>query len=219
MSDNSSSNKRLLILTGAQGSGNHLVSRLFSLHEKVQGWDALLDKYWVPSDEEPFAKFFITPSELESEHLSEYTVCNVSYPFIYDGEKVYPKIKEVAERAIELGAEVQIGIIVRDHNINRLQQQRVRGYVAFDEARSYFRHLDAEKYNVHFISHETIFAYPNMYMRYLGQQLNFPVDYANAWKNIDVAPNSKYVQFVDEYWLDEEVHAGLRSKRDRGIDN
>ena len=218
MLDNSSQSKRLLILTGAQGSGNHLVSRLFSLHKDVKGWDALLEKYWVPSDEEPFARFFLYPSELSSEHLSQYTVCNVSYPFIYDGEKTYPKIKEVADRAIELGAKVQIGIIVRDHNINRMQQQRVRGYIAFDEARSYFRHLDVDKYDVHFISHETLFAYPNMYMRYLGQQLNFPVDYKSAWKNIDVAPNSKYIQFVEEFWLDEEVHSGLRTKAERGIE-
>jgi hypothetical protein len=219
MSDKTSSSKRLLIIAGAQGSGNHLFARLFTLHHKVKGWQALLEQYWVPSDEEPFAKVFVNPSELNAELLEEYTLMNVSYPFIYNGEKVYPKIKEVADRAIALGAKVQIGIIVRDHNINRMQQQRVRGYVAFDEARSYFRHLDSEKYDIHFISHESLFAYPNMYMRYLGQQLDFPVDWKNASSHIDVAPNSKYVKYVEEHWLDEQVHAGLRTKSERGIDN
>lgn len=212
MASNSPS-KRLLILTGAQGSGNHLVSRLFSLHKDVQGWDALLDKYWVPSDEEPFARFFLDPTELNAEHLSQYTVCNVSYPFIYDGERTYPKIKEVAARAVELGAEVQIGIIVRDHNINKLQQQRVRGYVAYDEAREYFSKLDA-----HFISHETLFAYPEMYMKYLGQVLKFPVEHESASNNIDVAPNNKYIQYIEEYWLDEEVKNGIRTMEERRLD-
>ena len=219
MSGNNSQNKRLLILAGAQGSGNHLFARLFSLHDSVKGWDELLEKYWVPSDEEPFAKAFVDPSELNAELLEEYTVMNVSYPFIYNGEKVYPKIKEVANLATDLGVRVQIGIIVRDHNINQLQQQRVRGYVAFEEARTYFRHLDNEEYDIHFISHESLFAYPNMYMRYLGQQLDFPVDWKNASSHIDVAPNSKYVKYVEEHWLDELVHAGLRTKSERGIDN
>ena len=45
--------KKLLIVTGPQGSGNHLFARLFSLHENVIGWEKLHEKYWVPSAQEP----------------------------------------------------------------------------------------------------------------------------------------------------------------------
>ena len=51
--------KKLLIVTGPQGSGNHLFARLFSLHPNVMGWEKLHDKYWVPSDEEPLSLIHI----------------------------------------------------------------------------------------------------------------------------------------------------------------
>ena len=53
--------KKLLIVTGPQGSGNHLFSRLLSLHPAVEGWTEILDQYWVPSDQEPFAEYWVTP--------------------------------------------------------------------------------------------------------------------------------------------------------------
>ena len=40
--------KTLAVLTGPQGSGNHLWSKIFSLHEDVFGWKSLLDNYWEP---------------------------------------------------------------------------------------------------------------------------------------------------------------------------
>ena len=48
--------KTLAILTGPQGSGNHLWSKIFSLHEDVFGWKSLLDNYWEAHRySEPFA--------------------------------------------------------------------------------------------------------------------------------------------------------------------
>jgi hypothetical protein len=219
--DKNSSNKRLVIITGAQGSGNHLVSRLLSLHPDVQGWDKLLDEYWVPSDEEPLAKFFVEPDQLTVDDISKFTVCNVSYPFIYDGVKTYPKIRELAEHARSLGVDVTLLIVTRDATINKLQQERVRGYVAYDEAIKYYSKLmsqDAFLFkDMHFVSHETIFAMPNDYMRYLRDLLQFPILWHCAKDNIDVPPNSKYVVPVDSYWLDEQVWNGIKPKSDRGL--
>ena len=49
--------KTLAILTGPQGSGNHLWSKIFSLHHDVFGWKSLLDNYWeAHRTTEPFAK-------------------------------------------------------------------------------------------------------------------------------------------------------------------
>ena len=42
-------NKKLLIITGPQGSGNHLFSRILSTHPEVGGWKSLLeaDNFWT----------------------------------------------------------------------------------------------------------------------------------------------------------------------------
>ena len=143
--------KKLLILTGPQGSGNHLFARLFSLHENVIGWESLHDKYWVPSDQEPFARFWVNPEELTKEHFErgDYFCANVSVPFFFDGERQTPKIKEVAMRAFELGVMPIIAVIVRDRNINELQQVRVGGECTMDTALEYYKDMA-----VHFIDHE-----------------------------------------------------------------
>ena len=36
--------------------------------------------------------------------------------------------------------------------------------------------------------------------------------------NMDKDANSKYVQYVEEYWLDEHVWKGLKPKKDRGLE-
>jgi hypothetical protein len=45
--------KKLLIITGPQGSGNHMWSKILALHPAVNGWSALLEEYWIPHDREP----------------------------------------------------------------------------------------------------------------------------------------------------------------------
>ena len=84
--------KKLLIITGPQGSGNHLFSRLLSLHPDVNGWEELLDKYWVPSDQEPFADYWVDPYKLHENQFAgfDYHLANVSCPFMYDGVRYVP---------------------------------------------------------------------------------------------------------------------------------
>ena len=53
----------LLIITGPQGSGNHLFSKLFNLHPDVYGWD--MEKYWVGHHTEPFSEYWTDPSKLK----------------------------------------------------------------------------------------------------------------------------------------------------------
>ena len=93
--------KKLLIITGPQGSGNHLFSRILSTHPNVGGWKSLLDKYWVPSDEEPFAEYWVYPERLTAQQFedADYWLANVSCPFFYDGTRYVPKILEVAREA------------------------------------------------------------------------------------------------------------------------
>ena len=215
--------KKLLIITGPQGSGNHLFSRILSATKTVGGWKSLLDKYWVPSDEEPFAEYWVYPERLTAEQFEgyDYWLANVSCPFYYDGTRYVPKILEVAERARELGVDVQIAIICRDLNINREQQLRVRKEHTTPIAQEYYYNiLLPSGFPVHFISNEALFLHREHYLRYLEKILSFPIDYhdPDVFKFLDTDPNAKYVKHVGEYWLDQEVWHGIQAKQARGID-
>jgi hypothetical protein len=214
--------KKLLIITGPQGSGNHLFSRILSTHPKVGGWKSLLDKYWVPSDEEPFAEFWVYPERLTADHFQDhdYWLANVSCPFVYDGVRYVPKIKEVADRAGAFGIDVKIAIVTRDMNINAEQQLRVRKEITTPIAQDYYyNHLLTSNFPVHFLDNEALFLHREHYLKYISRILCFPVDYANPdiFKFITKDPNAKYVKHVDEYWLDQEVWQGIQSKQARGI--
>jgi len=215
--------KKLLIVTGPQGSGNHLFSRVFSTHPQVGGWKALLDEYWVPSDLEPFAEYWVDPEQMTAELFEGYNywLANVSVPFVYDGVKQTPKIVEMANQARALGVEVTIAIIVRDQNIQAEQQLRVRKEVTLPMAQEYYYdHLLTSDFPVHFLDNEAFFLHKQHYLKWVSNLLQFPVDYDNPdiLKFITEDPNRKYVKHVDEYWLDEQVWLGIQPKSVRGLD-
>ena len=216
-------NKKLLIITGPQGSGNHFFSRILSTHPQVGGWKSLLDKYWVPSDEEPFAEYWVYPERLTAEQFEgyDYWLANVSCPFYYDGTRYIPKILEVAREATKLKIDVKIAIITRDKNINAEQQLRVRKEITTPIAQDYYyNELLTSEFPVHFLSNEALFLHREHYLKYISRILSFPVDYTNPdiFKFITDDPNAKYVKHVDEYWLDQEVWHGIQAKSVRGID-
>jgi len=196
--------RKLLIVCGPQGSGNHLFARLLSAHPNVVGWDSLKDNYWVPSDEEPFAKFWVHPEQLTFPP-GNFFCANVSVPFFYDGVRQVPKIKEVAQKAMSLGVQPVIALIVRDRNINELQQKRVGGEVTMDTALEYFKDMTC-----HFIDHEAFFLWKEKYIEYLGRILEFPVTTESIDNFITVDANHKYVFPVQEHWLDNEIRKGRK---------
>ena len=215
--------KKLLIITGPQGSGNHFFSRVLSTHPKVGGWKSLLDNYWVPSDEEPFAEFWVHPERLQEKHFEgyDYWLANVSCPFFYDGQRYVPKIVEVAKQARGFGIDVKIAIIVRDQNINAEQQLRVRKEITTPIAQDYYyNHLLKSDFSVHFLDNEAFFLHREHYLKWMSKLLSFPIDYSNPniFKYITEDPNAKYVKHVDEYWLDQEVWHGVQAKQLRGIE-
>ena len=215
--------KKLLIITGPQGSGNHLFSRVFSIHPQVGGWKQLLDEYWVPSDLEPFAEYWVYPEHMTAEAFEgyDYWVANVSVPFVYDGIRQTPKILEMAEQARALGIDVTIAIIVRDQNIQAEQQLRVRKEVTLPIAQEYYyNHLLTSDFPVHFLDNEAFFLHKQHYLKWVSNLLQFPIDYNNPdiLKFITEDPNRKYVKHVDTYWLDEQVWNGIQPKSARGLD-
>jgi len=201
--------KKLLIVTGPQGSGNHLFARLFSMHPNVVGWESLHDNYWVPSDEEPFARYWVYPEELKFPE-GNFFCANVSVPFFYDGVRQIPKIKEVAYKAISMGVQPIIAVIVRDRNINELQQVRVGGECTMDTALEYYKDIAC-----HFIDHEAFFLYKEKYIEYLGRLLEFPVIKEGIDNFISVDANHKYVFPCKKHWLDDEIRKGRKTFKQR----
>jgi len=210
--------KRLLIITGPQGSGNHLFSRVLSQHPAVAGWDEMLSNYWVPSDQEPFAEYWVSPEKLEASHFDgkDYHLANVSCPFFFDGVRYVPKIVEVARRAESFGVDVQVAIIVRDQNINQVQQMRVRKQHTTPIAQEYYYNtLLPSGFPVHFLDHEAFFLHKQHYIKWVGQITQFPVetDPEKLMSFISEDANHKYVKYIDEHWLDEYVLAGCQPTR------
>ena len=201
--------KKLLIVTGPQGSGNHLFARLFSAHPNVVGWESLHDNYWVPSDQEPFARYWVYPEELKFPE-GDFFCANVSVPFFYDGVRQVPKIKEVAQKAMSLGVQPIIAVIVRDRNINELQQVRVGGECTLDIATEYYKDIAC-----HFIDHEAFFLYKEKYIEYLGRLLEFPVIKEGIDNFISVDANHKYVFPCKKHWLDDEIRKGRKTFKQR----
>ena len=211
MSDNK--DRKLLIITGPQGSGNHLFSKVFGYHSDVNGWD-FGDKYWIPSDEEPFAECWVDPSKTKSMLNHNLMVANVSVPFVYDGVKQIPQIQQVVYEAEDCGYDVKFCIVVRDNNINKEQQRRVRKEVTLPTALQYYYNLDA---TLEFISHESLYLYGGAYLKWLSKVLDFPIAYNDerVIKDIKEDQNAKYVKHVEEHWLDEQVWQGIRPKNER----
>ena len=214
--------KKLLIVTGPQGSGNHLFSRILSMHPDVSGWDEMLEQYWVPSDQEPFAEYWVDPERLTPSKFanSNYFLANVSCPFFFNGTRHIPKIVEVAKRARLFGVETQIAIIVRDQNINQVQQLRVRKEHTTPMAQEYYYNtLIPSDFPVHFLDHEAFFLHKEHYIDWVGRTIGFPVetDPERLMKFITVDANHKYVQTIANHWLDDIILAGCQPDREHRL--
>jgi hypothetical protein len=197
--------KTLLILTGPQGSGNHLWSKIFALHPDVYGWHALLHEYWIGHDQEPFAKYWENPDQLREFNWGkcEYFVTSVSTPYMLNGERTTPDIVRFAATAMGLGICVKIAIIGRDRNILNYQQTRVRGEPTVDIALNEYKKL--KTWDPVFLSYELLHLYQENYLRQIAKQLEFPVELDHRRLNnilIDDT-NSKYFRPVEHHFTDD----------------
>ena len=198
----------ILIITGPQGSGNHLFSKIFALSSEVQGWTALNERYWIGHDQEPFADYWHTP-ELLNNFIWEYDyyVTSVSCPYVYRGEILVPEYDEFISRC---PVQVKLAIIGRDQTILQYQQSRVRGR----ETKHKFLNVvdNLMKYNPTFISQELLYLYGVNYIQSLGQQLGIPVsqDVTAIKEILKEDANKKYIEPVISHWLDEEVKLASR---------
>jgi hypothetical protein len=201
----------LLIITGPQGSGNHLFSKIFALSPDVQGWSDLNKKYWIGHDQEPFAEYWHNPGLLDDFNWQhDYYVTSVSCPYVYYGETLVPNYDEFIKRC---PVPVKLAVIGRDQTILEYQQSRVRGRITKNKLLDIVDNL--MKYNPVFISQELLYLYGANYIKSLGQQLNFPVsqDVTAINEVLKEDANRKYIEPVISHWLDEEVKLASRKSK------
>jgi hypothetical protein len=195
----------MLILTGPQGSGNHMWSKIFALHPQVQGWQALLDEYWIGHDQEPFADCWADPDLLLSRDwsTSDYYVTSVSTPYMNNGSVTVPDLVRFAATAMGAGLQVAIGIIGRDRNILEYQETRVRGAPSFDTALAEYQKLSS--WSTTFLSYELLHLYKKQYLQQVSRELGFPIATEDPRLENILADdtNSKYFTPVEYHSTDD----------------
>jgi hypothetical protein len=208
-------NKQLLILTGPQGSGNHVWSKIFALHPRVYGWRALLDQYWIGHDCEPFAEYWQQPDRLcEFDwSQSDYFVTSISCPYMLNGERTVPDFEKFILNVEKLGHTVKVAIIGRDQNIIKHQQSRVRGEPTVQLAIREYEKLSGKI--PYFLSYELLHLYRVQYLKMLNAHMKFPIIHNES----QIAPllcddtNAKYVCAVEHHSTDELARAASRKWR------
>lgn len=213
--------KKLLLVTGPQGSGNHMFSKLLALHPEVYGWKALNETYWIGHDQEPFNQFWTDSSLWSTTDFGryQYAFASISVPYVQNGVTVVPDFKQFITGARSAGWHVQVAIIGRDVNILEEQQTRLRKRVTVP---SMLETLEAEldQYDPYYISHELVFLYRQRYLRQLSRALDFPI----AYNSIEVThilkdnSNAKYIHYVENTQLDQLVTACLASTAKPGTE-
>jgi hypothetical protein len=197
--------KTILILTGPQGSGNHLWSKIFALHPGVKGWSALLDQYWIGHDQEPFAEYWRDPEQLKyfPWAQSDWYVTSISVPYMDNGTATVPDFKAFVTKLQLAGVRVKFAVLGRDRNIVQHQQTRVRGAPTLATALAEFDQFAAPV----FLSYELLHLYGAKYLENVSQQLSFPIATTDPRLQDILATdtNTKYFQPVDTQPLDADI--------------
>jgi hypothetical protein len=201
--------KKLLIVTGPQGSGNHMWSKVFGGTPGVKGWEQLQTEYWIGHGNEPFANIWEDPTMFSrlSWEPGNY-VTSISCPYQMKGgptdtHSSQPKYDEFIEEAIKAGFNVKLAIIGRDKNILEFQQNRLR---KTHSTPKFLEQLNLLwKYNPVFISTELLYLYKEYYLKQISQLLDFPIDNKNLESILADNANKKYLVPVKSYWLDDHM--------------
>ena len=205
--------KHLIIITGPQGSGNHLWSKILALHPAVYGWSDLLDDYWIGHDNEPFNQYWLDPYRLHDFDwsISDYHVTSISMPYMQNGEQVMPDIDSFYNEASK-HARVSLCVIGRDRNVIDMQQQRVRGKHTWPHALSVVASLKSPI--LIFLSFELLHLYRSQYLKQISTQLNFPLasDDDRIQEILVEDANKKYFQPIDHHWVDDLAHQTSRRR-------
>jgi len=206
---------KMLILTGPQGAGNHLWSKVLSLHPEVYGWKTLLENYWEAHRfSEPFAQHWRDHTLLKSFDWSqsEYYFTSISLPLgivDHDVNPIWmPDLQGFSATVLGCGIEVEIAVVGRDQTILTNQQTRIRTQPTL----SLFLEQLPKIWNPTFLSYELLYLYRQDYLKSL--KLNIPVAWDDSRINEILADdaNAKYIHNVDYNELDNGNKQGITFK-------
>lgn len=205
--------KTLLILTGPQGSGNHMWSKIFALHPQVLGWRALLEQYWIGHDEEPWAHYWQHPTDLRSAPwgASDWHVTSISVPYMNNGTPTVPNFKAFVTGVQNLGHRVKIAALGRDRNILEYQQTRVRGSATMNQALKEYNQFSLPA----FLSYELLHLYGRQYLQKIEKELEFPIAHTDSRVETIISEdtNTKYFEPVGACPTDDLARHASRKKR------
>ena len=199
----------LTIMTGPQGSGNHLFSKALGQNKNIFVWPSLQEKYWEGHDLEPFAEYWKDPSKLNDFDWkqSNYFITSISCPYFDDGVETIPQYNEFIDEAKKF-ADIEFLIIGRDRNIIKLQQERVRGKHTTPE---FLSQIDSVIFNYKtiFASQEMLYLYELTYLQWLEKELGlYPLEITpDNIKLLDILSNDaneKYISQTKSY-LDKTI--------------
>ena len=206
---------KMLILTGPQGAGNHLWSKVLSLHPEVYGWKTLLENYWEAHRfAEPFARHWRDHNLLKSFEWSqsEYYFTSISLPLgiiDHDVNPIWmPDLQGFATTVLGCGVEVEIAVVGRDQTILNNQQTRIRTQPTLPM----FLEQLPKIWNPTFLSYELLYLYRQDYLKSL--KLNIPV----VWNDprvdqiLEDDANVKYIHTIDYNELDNGNRLGTTFK-------
>lgn len=196
--------KTLVVLIGPQGSGNHLWSKILSLHEDVFGWKTLLKNYWEAHRlSEPFAEYWKDPDTLRTFDWSrsEYFFTSISIPLGIKSQGTFrcPNVVQFCTIAESMGILVKVLVLGRDKNILQNQQERLRE----ESTLRYFLDQLPKVNNPTYLSYELLYLYKQEYLKSLD--IGIPI----AWydKRVDEIlkrdANNKYIQYIENNPLDD----------------
>ena len=79
----------------------------------------------------------------------------------------------------------------------------------------YYRNL--QNVELAFLSHESLYLHKCMYLKWLSTILDFPIAFSDkqVFAHLEEDQNRKYVTYVEQHWLDQQVWDGLRPKSER----
>ena len=207
----------MLILTGPQGAGNHLWSKIFSLHPEVFGWKTLLDNYWEAHRfAEPFARCWKDHSLLKDFDWtqSEYYFTSISCPLGIPGSDInpiwMPDLVGFSNAVQACKVSVEFAVVGRDQTILNNQQTRIRTQPTLSMFLEQLPNLNAPI----FLSYELLYMYKQEYLRSLTTQFNIPI----AWDDIRLDgiladdANAKYIHSIDYNELDNGNKLGVTFK-------
>ena len=206
---------KMLILTGPQGAGNHLWSKILSLHPGVYGWKTLLENYWEAHRfSEPFACCWRDHSLLKTFdwNQSEYYFTSISLPLgiiNHDVNPIWmPDLQGFAATILDCGLDVEIAVVGRDQTILTSQQTRIRTQPTLP----LFLEQLPKISNPTFLSYELLYLYKQDYLKSL--RLNIPVAWDDSRIDNILADdaNAKYVHSVDYNELDNGNKLGVTFK-------